>query len=133
MTVAGEMLYGVWPHGARVTLAGLWCQLSAPFGCVVCGAVWVMLWCGLNLAIRCVGSGASSEELQCRSCLATASFSVVWGLLLEFDCLLFVLGLVALDRGYALRLAAISVRIWTLFGYHDVSCIQLLLVLSVSA
>lgn len=57
-------------------------------------------------------------------CLGTPLRIFKW-----FDCLLFVLGLVALGRGCELRLAAVSVRIQILLGYHDVSCYQLPLVL----
>ena len=48
---------------SRVTLAGLWCLPSLPFGCVLCEGGWGILWCRLKLATIYIGFGDSWEGL----------------------------------------------------------------------
>ena len=35
-----DLVCGGWPRGAGISLAGLWCQLRLPLGCVDWGATW---------------------------------------------------------------------------------------------
>ena len=44
---------------SRTCFSGLWCSLSPPLECAVCGGDRVVIWCGLKPSMGCTGPGVS--------------------------------------------------------------------------
>lgn len=78
MTTEDKLLCRGGPYGTGFALVGLWCLLRLPFGCVICGANWVVLWCGLKpTTTNCWFwslLGGAPEQVKVSYCLCLA-----WG------------------------------------------------------
>ena len=61
MTTGKELQCRGPPLRAKLVSVGLWCQLSLPVECVICGGDCVVMFHGLKVSTHCTGSGANQE------------------------------------------------------------------------